>query len=180
MPSFNTIKIISVSIIAALIESCSMLPSNPFSNPSESSASSVPYRNVYPVTRNFLRDIANQYQNWVTNRSLAWDAPILDDPGDRRDQFMERYFRRARPDQIVAILKAREPARILVSIGKKETGCHLEFKSRWVNQYNFYLNDRKFGRMFVRVCPYFLFPARICLNQHHWLANRMKERGIRV
>jgi len=92
---------------------------------------------------------------------------------------MERYFRRARPDQIVAILKAREPARILVSIGKKETGCHLEFKSRWVNQYNFYLNDRKFGRMFVRVCPYFPFPARICLNQHHWLANRMKERGIR-
>ncbi len=151
----------------------------PFQQPERVVGFFSTYRNVYPVTRNFLRDIANQYQNWVTNRSLAWDAPILDDPGDRRDQFMERYFRRARPDQIVAILKAREPARILVSIGKKETGCHLEFKSRWVNQYNFYLNDRKFGRMFVRVCPYFPFPARICLNQHHWLANRMKERGIR-
>ena len=151
----------------------------PFQQPERVVGFFSTYRNVYPVTRNCLRDIANQYQNWVTNRSLAWDAPILDDPGDRRDQFMERYFRRARPDQIVAILKAREPARILVSIGKKETGCHLEFKSRWVNQYNFYLNDRKFGRMFVRVCPYFPFPARICLNQHHWLANRMKERGIR-
>src|SRR5205809_3050161 len=150
----------------------------PFQQPERVVGFFSTYRNVYPVTRNFLRDIANQYQNWVTNRSLAWDAPILDDPGDRRDQFMERYFRRARPDQIVAIIKAREPARILVSIGKKETGCHLEFKSRWVNQYNFYLNDRKFGRMFVRVCPYFPFPARICLNQHHWLANRMKERGI--
>jgi hypothetical protein len=151
----------------------------PFQQPERVVGFFSTYRDVYPVTRNFLRDIANQYQNWVTNRSLAWDAPILDDPGDRRDEFMERYFRRARPDQIVAILKAREPARIIVSIGKKETGCHLEFKSRWVNQYNFYLNDRKFGRMFVRVCPYFPFPARICLNQHHWLANRMKERGIR-
>ena len=151
----------------------------PFQQPERVVGFFSTYRNVYPVTRNCLRDIANQYQNWVTNRSLAWDAPILDDPGDRRDEFMERYFRRARPDQIVAILKAREPARIIVSIGKKETGCHLEFKSRWVNQYNFYLNDRKFGRMFVRVCPYFPFPARICLNQHHWLANRMKERGIR-
>jgi hypothetical protein len=31
----------------------------------------------------------------------------------------------------------------------------------------------------VRICPYFPFSARICLNQHHWLANRMRENGIR-
>ncbi len=34
------------------------------------------------------------------------------------------------------------------------------------------------GPMFVRMCPYFPFSARICLNQHHWLANRMREEGI--
>ena len=32
--------------------------------------------------------------------------------------------------------------------------------------------------MFVRVCPYLPFSARICLNQHHWLANRMRQHGI--
>jgi hypothetical protein len=32
--------------------------------------------------------------------------------------------------------------------------------------------------MFVRLCPYFPFSARICLNQHHWLANRLREEGI--
>src|SRR6266700_7456992 len=32
--------------------------------------------------------------------------------------------------------------------------------------------------MFVRMCPYFPFSARVCLNQHHWLANRMREEGI--
>lgn len=32
--------------------------------------------------------------------------------------------------------------------------------------------------MFVRVCPYFPFSARICLNQHHWLARRMLLEGI--
>jgi hypothetical protein len=47
-----------------------------------------------------------------------------------------------------------------------------------VNQYNFYLRDKHWGRMFVRMCPYFPFPARICLNQHHWLANRMREENI--
>ena len=26
---------------------------------------------------------------------------------------------------------------------------------------------RKWGRMFVRVCPYFTFSAPVCLNQHH-------------
>jgi hypothetical protein len=32
--------------------------------------------------------------------------------------------------------------------------------------------------MFVRICPYLPFSARICLNQHHWLANRLRENGI--
>jgi len=32
--------------------------------------------------------------------------------------------------------------------------------------------------MFVRMCPYLPFSARVCLNQHHWLANRMREEGI--
>jgi hypothetical protein len=48
-----------------------------------------------------------------------------------------------------------------------------------VIQYNFYINDSEWGRMFVRICPYFPFSARVCLNQHHWIANRLKHRGIR-
>jgi hypothetical protein len=60
---------------------------------------------------------------------------------------------------VVAILKAREPARILIAIGDK--GNH----SHW-------------GRMFVRMRPYFPFSARVCLNQHQWLAIRMQKEGI--
>ena len=33
--------------------------------------------------------------------------------------------------------------------------------------------------MFVRICPYFPFSARVCLNQHHWIANRLLQQGIR-
>src|SRR5438445_9879825 len=67
----------------------------------------------------------------------------------------------------------REPARILTAIGTKaENRWHLELKQRWVDQYNFYVSDSDWGRMFVRVCPYFPFLARLCLNQHQWLANR--------
>jgi len=142
------------------------------------------YREGKRVTRRTLTEIADQFQYWLKNRSAKWGAPLLEPPdgtGDdsRRDKFMDPYFENAQPNQVVAILKAREPARILVAIGDKDNNSpHLEYKQRWVNQFNFYLNDAHWGRMFVRMCPYFPFSARVCLNQHHWLAIRMREEGI--
>lgn len=136
------------------------------------------YRNVYPVSKPFLKDIARQYDYWVIARARDWGVPIVEPPeGRRRDDFVEPYFRRAEVDQVVVILKAREPARILIAIGQQDR-WHLEYARRWVNQYNFYLCDRDWGRMFVRVCPYFPFSARLCLNQHHWLARRMDAENI--
>ena len=142
------------------------------------------YREGKRVTRKALTEIADQFQYWVKNRSQKWGAPILEPPdgdGDesRRDRLWDAYFQDAKPNQVMAILKAREPARILVAIGDKDNDSpHLEYKQRWVNQFNFYVNDARWGRMFVRMCPYFPFSARVCLNQHHWLAIRMSEEGI--
>jgi len=151
----------------------------PFQQPERAVGFFSTYRDQYPVSRDVLRDIAGQFQNWVTSRSQKWDAPILEAPEGRRDEFVQPYFRRAKPDQVAVILKAREPARIMTAIGnKKDNRWHLQIAQRWVIQYNFYVNDRHWGPMFVRMCPYFPFSARVCLNQHHWLANRMREEGI--
>lgn len=142
------------------------------------------YRDGKRVTRKTLTEIADQFQYWLKNRSEKWGAPILEPPegtGDdsRRNRLLDAYFQNPKPNQVVAILKAREPARILVAIGDKNNDSpHLEYKQRWVNQFNFYVNDSRWGRMFVRMCPYFPFSARVCLNQHHWLAGRMREEGI--
>jgi hypothetical protein len=138
------------------------------------------YRHIYPVSHDVLREVSTQYHNWVRNRAQQWGAEIVAAPEEeRRDDFVKRYFLRAKPDQVVAILKAREPAGIMTATGnKKENKWHLETKLRWVDQYNFYLNDARWGPMFVRVCPYFPFSARICLNQHNWLAQRLKEAKI--
>ena len=142
------------------------------------------YRQGQRVTKRTLTEIADQFQHWVKNRSEKWGTPILEPPDgsdsddNRRDRFVEQYFREAKANQVVAILKAREPARILVAIGDKNNDSpHLEYKQRWVNQFNFYVNDQHWGRMFVRICPYFPFSARVCLNQHNWLAIRMAEEG---
>ena len=134
------------------------------------------YRQLYPVSRDVLRNIATQFHNWVKNRSQKWGAPILESPEGRRDEFVDAYFKQAKADEVVCIIKAREPARILTAIGTKtQNRWHLELKQRWVEQYNFYINDSDWGRMFVRVCPYFPFSARLCLNQHHWLATRLHQ-----
>jgi hypothetical protein len=152
----------------------------PFQQPERVMGFFWTYRQLYPVSRQVLRDIVRPYHNWVKYASGKWSAPILDAPEGRRDDFVALHFRGAQPDQVVAIRKARELARILVSISKQATEQgHLEYKTRWVEQYNFYLQDRDWGRMFVRVCPYFPFSARVYLNQHAWLAPRLRERGIR-
>jgi hypothetical protein len=78
---------------------------------------------------------------------------------------------------IGVILKSRENARVAVSFPKQ--GNHIELLNRFVWQYYFYLQDRDFGRMFIRVCPYFPFNCRICINGHEWLACRLREEGIR-
>jgi hypothetical protein len=135
------------------------------------------YRQGERMTRNRLRDIAEQFQNWVKNRCEKWKAPILDAPAGRRDDFVDPYFKQAKTDQVVVILKAREPARIMIAIGSEDR-WHLQLAQRWIMQYNFYINDQRWGRMFVRTSPYLPFSARVCLNQHYWVANRMRAEGI--
>jgi hypothetical protein len=137
------------------------------------------YRQGQRVTRDLLSGIADQFRNWVTNRSQKWGIPILEAPEGRRDDFVDPYFKRAKTDVVVAILRAREPGRILIANGnRKNDRWYLQMAQRWIIQYNFYINDARWGRMFVRMSPYFPFTARICLNQHHWLANRMREEEI--
>jgi len=148
----------------------------PFQQPERVVGFFSTYRHLHPVSRDILRGAAEQFQLWVKEQADKWNAPIVEPPRGRRDEFVDPYFRGAGPDQVIVILKAREPARIMTAIGdKKLNRWHLQIADRWIVQYNFYISDQYWGRMFVRMCPYLPFSARVCLNQHHWLANRMRE-----
>lgn len=91
------------------------------------------YRQLYPVTRYTLRDIADQFQCWVKERAAKRNIPIVEAPKGRRDDFVNPYFERAKPDAVVVILKAREPARIMIAIGDKVGGI---FRSRIAGSFN--------------------------------------------
>lgn len=85
------------------------------------------------VTRGLLTDSADQFRDWITIHSQKWGVPILDAPEGRRDRFLDPYFQRTKANEMVLILKAREPARILIANGnKKEDRRHLQITPRWV------------------------------------------------
>jgi len=104
---------------------------------------------------------------------------IVEPPKDiRREEWVEPFFQKLRGQTGMAvILKSRENARVAVSFPKQ--GNHIELCNRFVWHYYFYLQDPDCGRMFLRICPYFPFNARVCLNGHEWLACRLREEKIR-
>jgi hypothetical protein len=55
------------------------------------------------VTRDTLCGIADQFQRWVTERAEKRSIPIVEAPKGRRDEFIDPYFERAKPDAVVAI-----------------------------------------------------------------------------
>ena len=54
------------------------------------------YRQLYPVSRYTLRDIADQFQRWVNERAAKRNIPVVEAPKGRRDEFVDPYFERAR------------------------------------------------------------------------------------
>ena len=118
------------------------------------------YRRLYPVSRQLLHGIADHFQKWLKGWTENAKVPVLDAPKGRRDEFVEPYFKRAKPDAIVVVLKAREPARIMIAIGDKSTDrWHLELSQRWVVQYNVYINDARWGRLFACVPTFRSLPG---------------------
>lgn len=67
---------------------------------------------------------------WAREQVQSSQCPLLEDPEERRDKLMERYFASEQPDQIVGIIKAREPARIMTAVGLPGKSAHLESKLR--------------------------------------------------
>ena len=92
----------------------------PFQQPERVVGFFATYRQLYPVSRDVLRGAAEQFQCWVKDQADKWNAPIVEAPKGRRDEFVDPYFKAAKPDQVVVILKAREPARIMTAIGDKK------------------------------------------------------------
>jgi hypothetical protein len=134
------------------------------------------------LSKDFFRSLSSDYHTWVEEQARAEGYPLEERPKDvsreEQDEWIESFYRQHGSDPgIVFIVKSRENARVAIS--RPTTGQpHIELKPRFVWQYYFYILDDALGRMWIRVCPYFPFSARVCLNGHGWLASRMRQEGI--
>src|SRR4029077_17232368 len=107
------------------------------------------------VTPAYFKAISTDYHHFVQACAETRHAEILTPTqGVRREEWVEPFYQQLQGQTgIAVILKAREDARVAVSFPRQ--GDHVELLNGFVQQYCFYLQDQDFGRMFVRVCPYF-------------------------
>src|SRR5258708_10283033 len=71
-----------------------------------------------------VSEIGDELEHWVSNRAERWGAPIVEArQQERRDDFVLPYLQKTEADHVAVIVKAREPARILVAIGGKQNQC---------------------------------------------------------
>ena len=62
------------------------------------------YRQLYPVSRHVLRDIADQFQRWLKGWSEKRNIPVADAPKGRRDDFVDPYFKGAAASASISII----------------------------------------------------------------------------
>jgi hypothetical protein len=137
-------------------------------------------RHVPSITRAYFREVSEDYHRFVTQLAATQRIPIVEPPKHvRREDWVEPFYQRfGARFGIVVILKSRENARVAVSYPTPSGGNRIEVCTRFVWQYYFYLRDQEWGRMFLRICPYFPFNARVCVNQHEHLARQLQGEGI--
>jgi hypothetical protein len=137
-------------------------------------------RGVQAISKAYLRSVSEEYHRFVQALAERQRIPIERPPkGVRRDEWVAPFYRRLHGQPgIAVILKCREAARIAVSYPTRSGGHHIELYPRFVQQYYFYIQDAEFGRLFIRMCPYLPFNARLLINGHEWLACQMRRAGI--
>jgi hypothetical protein len=135
-------------------------------------------RQAKVVSPAYLRKISSDYHTWVSEFAEQNGFEIVPPPADvRRNQWVQPYYQQlGQHSGVAVILRCREWARVAVSYPSRNHEVALT--NRCVDLYYFYLQDPQLGRLFLRVCPYFPFSVRVCLNGHQWLARQLDHEGI--
>jgi len=104
--------------------------------------------------------------------------------GQRKDEVTrERLKDFSRPEGVVYIGTAQERFASFRMIKKRnvQTGQSYPWFTRGTvmcNHYYFYLVDEDFGPLFIKLCSYFPYTARVCLNGHEYVKQQLTKEGI--
>lgn len=104
--------------------------------------------------------------------------------GQRKDDVAQEYLAKFPLDEgILFIGKAQEKAAVTRTEKRRNpaTGQVYPWLVRttaFVNHYYFYCVDRDFGPFFVKLCSYFPYNGKLCINGHEYVKRQLDKLGI--
>jgi hypothetical protein len=130
-----------------------------------------------PMTRDFVKSI----ETFVRARRLDL---ITFEKSQRKEEIALGYRERFVGEEgVLFVGKAQEKARLMRTEKRKnpETGAAYPWlvqSTAMVNHYYFYCVDRDFGPFFIKMCSYFPYTGRVCLNGHEYVKRQLAREGI--
>ena len=104
--------------------------------------------------------------------------------GQRKEEVAQEYLARF-PDEegVLFIGKAQEKVSVVRTERRRNprTGQSYPWlvkSTAMVNQYYFYCVDRDFGPFFLKLCSYFPYNGKVCLNGHEYLKRQLVRKGV--
>jgi len=128
-----------------------------------------------PVTRSF-RDAVEKFA--ATHGLTLVDFAHDEDKDETARAHLARFDQ---PSGVVLIGKAQEKT-MGYTARRKDHGTKVWFeysrRAVFVTHYYFYILDEDFGLFFIKVCTYFPFDVKVCLNGHEWAKQQLRKEGI--
>jgi hypothetical protein len=104
--------------------------------------------------------------------------------GQRKDDIAKEYHAQFQGDEgIVFVGKAQEKTPVFGTEKRRnpDTGRRYPWivrRTSMVNHFYFYGLDEDFGPFFLKVCTYFPYNAKLCINGHEYVKRQLAKEGI--
>lgn len=130
-----------------------------------------------PMTRDFVANI----ERFAKQRGVDL---IVFRKGERKEDVALSYRKKfPNAEGVLFIGKAQEKVTVVRTETRRnpvtgQTYPWLVKSTAMVNQYYFYCVDRDFGPFFIKLCSYFPYNGKVCLNGHEYLKCQLAKEGI--
>lgn len=130
-----------------------------------------------PISNAFIADV----ERFVKHRRVPL---ITFRKGERKEDIVLPYRHLAKGrEQVLVVGKAQEKTPVFRTEKRRnpETGVVFPWivkSTAMVNHFYFYCFDDDFGPFFLKVCTYFPYNAKLCLNGHEYLKRQLTKEKI--
>lgn len=131
-----------------------------------------------PITRNFVKNI----EKFLTKGRIPL---VTFTKGQRKDDVAQEHLRKwGHKHGVVFAGRAQEKTRVFRTERRhnEKTGksyAWLTPSTAMVNHFYFYCFDDDFGPFFLKVCTYFPYTAKLCINGNEYLKRQLEKRHIK-